>query len=516
MLRFSPVFLAILCLSLWSCSASRKNLPVKQDHLIEFTILQVNDVYEIAPLEGGKVGGMARLASLKNQLEESEENLLVVLAGDFLNPSLIGTLKYEGQRIKGRQMIELMNAVGVDLVTFGNHEFDLDEKDLQMRLNESDFAWLGTSVRHKVGAASEPFYQEKNGVKTPVKNTFVWSIKDQDGTHANIGFFGTTLASNPVAYVEYLDYTVEAQKAIEVLEPQTNLILGVTHLEAEQDLELAKVLKTIPLFIGGHDHDHMYLKEGKTFIAKADANAKTAYVHRCLLDIKTGMVSINSELVKLDESIPFEEEASDLVAKWIAIQDQNIQSVVADPYEVVYTTQEPLDGLEKHIRNQSTNMGTLIAQAMRASFGAERIDLTLFNSGSVRIDDQLVGDIRAIDWFRALPFGGNLAKIKLEGALLTQLLEAGWNNKGTGGYLQFDQTVRRISSEHWEFGGNPIKPQQEYVIAATGFLLTGYETGMSFFTPENQQILEVEEYKEGSDPRSDIRKVIIKYLKEKK
>ena len=497
----------------FSCSSSRKSLPVKQDNLIEFTILQINDVYEIAPLEGGKIGGMARVATLRKELEAQNENVLVVLSGDFLNPSLIGTLKHEGERIKGKQMVEVMNAVGVDLVTFGNHEFDVKEGELQKRLNESDFAWLGTSVRHRVNGQSEPFYKEKNGQKTKVEDTFTWSIDDADGTHANIGFFGTTIGSNPVDYVEYLDYTEQSKVAIASLKEQSHLILGVTHLEAEQDRALARELEGIPLFMGGHDHDNMFLTEGKTNIAKADANAKTAYVHRGVLNIQTGNVNLESELVKLDEEIAFDPETNDLVAKWIAIQDQNIEKVVDAPYEVVYRATEPLDGLEKHIRNEPTNMCIMIAKAMRASFEEERIDLALFNSGSVRIDDELKGEVLAIDWFRALPFGGNLVKVELEGALLTKLLETGKDNKGTGGYLQFNQPVQRVSPEHWAFGGNPIKPQQTYVIATTGFLLSGLETGMGYFTPDNPQIKTIEAYENKADIRSDIRKTVIAYLK---
>ncbi|MEM1217563.1 MAG: bifunctional metallophosphatase/5'-nucleotidase [Bacteroidota bacterium] len=510
--KWLPFLLAGALLT-FSCSSSRKGLPVKQDDLIEFAILQINDVYEIAPLEGGKVGGMARVATLRKELEAQNENVFVVLAGDFLNPSLIGSLKYEGERIKGRQMVELMNAVGVDLVTFGNHEFDIKEAALQKRLNESDFAWLGTSVRHRVNGKSEKFYKEKNGKKTDVEDTYTWSIQDADGTRANIGFFGTTIASNPVDYVEYLDYTVQSEVAIKALSGKSHLILGVTHLEAEQDRALARTLEDIPLFMGGHDHDNMFLTEGKTKIAKADANAKSAYVHRGILNVETGKVTLESELITLDEKVALDRETSDLVAKWIAIQDQNIQKVVDDPYEIVYTATEPLNGLEKYIRNEPTNMCTLIAKAMRASFGTERIDLVLFNSGSVRIDDQLKGDVLAIDWFRALPFGGNLVKVELEGALLTKLLETGKDNKGTGGYLQFDQSVQRVSPEHWAFGGNPIKPQQTYVIATTGFLLSGLETGMDFFTPDNPQIKAIEAYEDKADVRSDIRKAVIRYVK---
>lgn len=70
------------------------------------------------------------------------------MAGDFLNPSLLGTIKIDDERISGKQMIEVMNAMNFDLVTFGNHEFDIKEDELQKRLNESTFPWMSSNTRH--------------------------------------------------------------------------------------------------------------------------------------------------------------------------------------------------------------------------------------------------------------------------------------------------------------------------------------------------------------------------------
>ena len=91
-----------------------------------FTILAVNDVYRIAGVDEGQRGGIARVRSLRAELEREHPDLLVLHAGDILFPSLISRL-YDG-----RQMIDVLNlldgdALGFDtrmFVTFGNHEFD--------------------------------------------------------------------------------------------------------------------------------------------------------------------------------------------------------------------------------------------------------------------------------------------------------------------------------------------------------------------------------------------------------
>ena len=80
---------------------------------------------------------------------------MLVMAGDFLNPSLLGTIKVDGERLRGKQMVEVMNAMNFDLVAFGNHEFDLPYKDLQKRLNESKFDWISANVKQKTKNGSE-------------------------------------------------------------------------------------------------------------------------------------------------------------------------------------------------------------------------------------------------------------------------------------------------------------------------------------------------------------------------
>ena len=97
-MKYLKNFIAVLFfVVLLSCATTKKvattNKPI-DDGKISFTFLQVNDVYEITPLGGGEVGGMARVATLKKQLKKENPNTFTFMAGDFLSPSLIGTIKY--------------------------------------------------------------------------------------------------------------------------------------------------------------------------------------------------------------------------------------------------------------------------------------------------------------------------------------------------------------------------------------------------------------------------------------
>ena len=117
-----------------SCSPTRRaGVPGRDDGKIEVIFIQVNDVYEIAPTTGGTAGGMARVAAIKKEYKKQNPNTFLVMAGDFVSPSIFNSLSFEGKRIRGRQMIEAMNAAGTDLAIFGNHEFDISESELQER-----------------------------------------------------------------------------------------------------------------------------------------------------------------------------------------------------------------------------------------------------------------------------------------------------------------------------------------------------------------------------------------------
>jgi 5'-nucleotidase/UDP-sugar diphosphatase len=146
----------------------------KDDDKIEFTFLQINDVYEIAPIQGGEFGGMARVETVHQKLLEENKNTMLFMAGDFLNPSLIGTIKVDGERVRGRQMVEVMNAMSFDLVAFGNHEFDVSQEDLQKRLNESNFPWISANVKLKTKEKSISFYKEVEGKQISLDETWFY------------------------------------------------------------------------------------------------------------------------------------------------------------------------------------------------------------------------------------------------------------------------------------------------------------------------------------------------------
>ena len=493
----------LVSLSLFFASCS------SESDTVNFTFLQLNDVYEIAPLGGGKVGGMARVEKLHQDLLKENSNTFMFMAGDFLNPSLLGTLKYKGERIKGKQMIEVMNAMNFDLVALGNHEFDLNEEEFQQRLNESNFQWIATNPVHKLNdSITQRFAVIKDSVRHELPKTVTFKVKNDSGKEIEIGFFSATLNSNPKDYVDYGDFYESAKFAYNNLKTSSDIIFGLTHLSIEQDKLVSKMFPNVPLIMGGHEHVNMSVPVGNAKITKADANAKTVFVHRISYNLRTKETIINSELVPITKETGIDENVDKIVQKWNVLLDEKIKEILPNPDEVIFTANEPLDGRDTQIRSEQTNLGLLIGKSMAYSFN-NQVDCALVNGGSIRIDDQLQGDITGIDIFRVLPFGGEVLKVELKGSLLKKVLNYGRLKAGKGAYLQRYNVNYDESSKIWSVNNLPIIDAKTYKVAFSDYLLKGYD--IPFLKPQNKEVIKVYKNKE-TDVAKDIRKAIIVYL----
>ncbi len=486
--------------------------PISNEETVTLKIVQINDVYEIAPLNAGEYGGLARVAYIRDSIKQRFPNTYLFLAGDFLNPSLLGTIKVDGERVNGKQMVEVLNAMDVDLVTFGNHEFDLSEADLQKRLDESNFAWTSANVRHISAAGTNFFKGKKNNSISVASDYSIFTASNEAGKSIKFGVFGVTLPSNPKDYVHYGDIYENSERAYKLAQQESDFVVGLTHVAIDEDMEIAKRLESIPLIMGGHEHFNMLEKEGATIITKVDGNAKSAYVHTLTYNLATNNLHLNSELVMVTSKIASSAKVEPVVKKWNALLEQKLKETIADPTQIVYHATDPLDGTDTANRSKQTNMGALIARAMAYAF-QDSVDGALVNGGSIRIDDKLEGDVTAVDIFRVLPFGGGVLKVELNGKLLKEILDYGEAQSGEGAYLQ-RYNFSRNNKGAWQIGDGieTIIDSKTYTVAFTDFLLKGLD--IPFLKHDNPGIVNIYTPKE-TEIAADIRRAIISYLTSK-
>lgn len=463
---------------------------------IEVTLLHLNDVYEITPVENGASGGLARVAALERELLAETPNTFTILAGDFFSPSALGTARVEGDRLAGRQMVASLNAMGLDYATFGNHEFDVNEDQFHDRLSESAFEWFSGNV---FDAAGRPFPN--------VDPYELMTVKNAAGDSLRLALLGVTVAATDKAWVTYTDPTGAMREQMRALAGKVDVFIAVTHLQVDDDIALVKAIPEIDLVIGGHEHENMLLRRGGdlTPIAKADANARSVYIHRLTYNTETDALNISSEFHPITDVIPEDEETAAVVAEWVERGFEGFRADGFEPEEPVATVTDPLDGLESSVRNQETTLTRLIAEGMRHEDPSA--ELAIYNSGSIRIDDVVPpGVVTEYDVIRILPFGGAVVTVDMKGSLLRRILMAGKENAGSGGFLHVAGLDPSFDGLYAVEGRGPLEPDEIYRIVVNDYLLTGLETNLDFLTRNHPDLEVIRENR-------DIRKTLIDELK---
>jgi 5'-nucleotidase len=473
----------------------------------------MNDVYEITPVAGETQGGLARVATLRRELLMKNPNTFTVLAGDLFNPSAMGTAVVDGERLNGRHIVDVMNSLGLDYATFGNHEFDLSKEQFLQRLSESKATWFSSNT---FDAQRQPFPN--------VPPHVVFTVSNHANRTIRVGLFGLTINSNQRDYVTYLDPLTKAKEQVAALRGQVDILIAVTHLSIQEDTRLVEALPEIDMVIGGHEHEDYQLWRGPdlTPIVKADANARTVYVHDFAFNTATRKLETVSRLRKINSDIPEDPTVAARVNDWVEKAFAGFRAQGFEPERVVAKVPDALDGTEASVRSRKTCLTELIGQGMLHS--VPNAEWAIFNGGSIRIDDVLPpGNITEYDIIRTLPFGGTVEAVDMKGALLRQVLDTGVANRGTGGFLQTvstsDQQGNRFRCDDFAPGGprqtvsttdQRIQPNRTYLVAINDFLLTGKETGLSVLdiTRANPAL----KLRPESVPKVDIRKALITEL----
>lgn len=448
----------------------------------EVTLIHLNDVYEIEAVEGGKSGGLARVATLRQRLA-AEGPLLVTHGGDYVSPSALGTAVVSGERLRGRQMVSVLNALGLDIAVLGNHEFDIGEAALRARIAESRFTTLGANVRQQDG--------------TRIPGTLPYAIRtvSTPGGPLRLAFFGVLLPANTPAWTAWEAPLDVAARWASVLRDSADVVVALTHLALGEDAQVA-ALPGVDLVLGGHEHENYTVYRGPRAvpILKADANARSVQVVRIRVPAAGGRPRITAELVPIGADLPEEPATAAAVAGWVDSAFAGYRREGFTPRAVVATLTAPLDGREATVRTQSGALTELMVQGLRLEF--PEAELAIMNGGSVRIDDIVpVGPLSQYDVIRILPFGGRTVLAEIRGDLLRFVLDQGQRNAGSGGYLHSDA---RRGSAGWEIAGAPLDPGRAYRVALNDFLLTGQEAGLARL---RRDAPEVRILREGDDIR---------------
>ena len=424
------------------------------------TLLHINDVYEISPVKGK--GGLAPLMTLLRQERQRAEHNLFTVGGDFLSPSLLSGLT------RGKHMIEMFDAIGVDYVVFGNHEFDYGPQVAAERLRESNFPWLGTNV---LGSDGKPF---AGAIATATR-------KYGDIT---VGLFGVLTpqtaklarVGNEVTFAPVIE---TAERAVRKLKAEgADVILALTHLDLAEDRELGRRVKGIDVILGGHDHDSMTFYEHGVLIAKAESDAR----YLLSVDLRVEKPEGGGKIVVTPawRYTPTAGVAHDpQIAALVKQYEDELDRALNVPIGVTSTE---LDSSRGKVRGQETAIGNLFADAIRLGTGA---DIGLMNGGGLRGDRVYPAgrQLTRRDILTEMPFGNVTVVIELAGADLRAALEHGVSQveEGSGRFPQvsgvtFSYDPRKPAGARVtdvKVNGQPLEASARYRIGTTDYLAGG-------------------------------------------
>src|SRR5262252_3054491 len=326
--------------------------------LVHVTLLQINDHYVLEPVDGGRRGGMARLATLVRDLKRENPNTVFALAGDTLSPSV------ESALMRGAQMVAALNAVGLDFATFGNHEFDFGPEVLLERIKESKFRWLSANVIDR--RSGQPF----GGASTDVLLTL---------GGARVGLFGLTTTqtaqtSRPGPDVAFgQPVTVAKDVAARLRAQGANIVVAVTHVTMAEDKAIASAAD-VDVILGGHEHEPLVAEEGKTLITKAGSDARYLVQVDVWLTRDGRLVERSWRFREVSRRIEPDAAVEALVRDYARRLDRKLDMVVGK-------SKVPLEARSATLRTEETNLGDFVADALRERLGT---DVAVINGGAIR------------------------------------------------------------------------------------------------------------------------------------
>ncbi len=432
--------------------------PVKS-----LTIIHTNDTHSrLLDTDGGF--GFAKISTIINMIKQQKTpNVLVLDAGDTLHGMPIVNIS------KGENAIKVLDAVGYNFMTLGNHDFNYGYERVLELEKSAKVKMLNANIVDESGA----------NIFTP------YEIVEKDGI--KIGIFG--LATPETAYktspknVEGLTFKdpIEVSKdMVEQLKDKTDIIIALAHIGLDESSvvtskKIAESVDGIDIIVDGHSHTQ--LPEGLLV-------NDTLIVQTGEYDKNLGIVDIeftNGNITKKEAKLMSSEDSGDIE------KDSNIVKVIEDIQkqnepifsEVIAKTDIDLDGERENVRTKETNLGNLSSDAVRVATGA---DVAFVNGGGIRASIP-AGDITKGKIAEVFPFGNTIHLKKITGSDLIKVLE-----NSVSGYPATQGAFLQVSGLTFSFeegkeagskvtdvtvGGNPLDKSAEYTVAINDFMAIG-------------------------------------------
>ncbi|MBC7813628.1 MAG: metallophosphoesterase [Burkholderiales bacterium] len=241
-------YIAFLIITACSVAEAQTQQP------FTLTILHTNDEHSHHLPNADDIGGAARLATVVQQIRAETDNLLLLDAGDRFT----GTDFHDQHR--GQDSAQIMNLLGYDAMTLGNHEFDDGDEVLAAFIDALEFPVVSANVD----------FSTSDALRGKVELYVVLTVGGE-----SIGIIGLTTrdtqfegkAGEGITFSR--EYAAIVQPIIDQLAADgVNKIVLLTHLGILEETPLANAVSGVDIIVGGHSH---------TLLSNTDATAEGPY-----------------------------------------------------------------------------------------------------------------------------------------------------------------------------------------------------------------------------------------------
>lgn len=398
------------------------------------TILHTNDLHshflgfspngDYSPQVTGNdktIGGWARIATvIKSEKAKRDNPFLVLDAGDFL----MGSLFHMVSREEALELV-LMEKMGYDLTTLGNHEFDLKPDGLAAIIESAAAKGKMPQI-----VASNIIFNPTDSKDDRLEKLFSQGVVKpyvvMKKGPLKIGFFGLTGkdAADVAPFaspVEFGDPVETAQRMVTLLREneKVDLVICISHsglsgdASKSEDVLLAENVPGIDIIISGHTHTVLPkpIIKNKTIIVQAWEYGKQAG----LLDVTVnpdGVRIENYQIISIDDTIIGDDEITGMIDSAVQVVNQKVLA----PYNLYFDQVLVETDFDLRLETDESNLGNLVTDAIKwAVDKAEynpadplsRVDVVMQSNGVIRDDiiKGTTGQVWVSDLFRVVPLG---------------------------------------------------------------------------------------------------------------
>ena len=413
-------------------------------------------------------GGFAALAAV---LEKTTQPYLLLDSGDFAN----GTV--ETRNSKGLKAVWLMNRMGYDASTIGNHEFDFKNDNFPAIIAEAKFPILAANFFEKDTMQYPPHVQP-------------YQLYDVDGIQVAVIGLANRTPTNPATdyvYTDPFEALGNALKEVETQNPQIVVVLvhdsvnDNRHGDKPYVEDIAKKFGgRVHVVLGGHAHEIVQNKvENGVLFAEDGCYLNNVSKITVETDDQTGkVVSSQSELIPLIVAKTGEDAAIKAYAD--SLREPGVDE------EIGYTSQKLAKNAGKGRMDSPLNdwIADLIRQYAQT-------DIAIHNNGGTRVDLPK-GAITRRDIIEVHPFDNQVSRVTVDGKFLKKFIKNGFSPRSLFTYSGLNITYKvnkkgKVKKIKILYNGKPLENRKKYKIATNAYIAGGGSEGHLFKQIPNDQ-----------------------------